>query len=212
MRKRVKALLGSMIALCLCTMLMIGATYSLFTGSATVKNHLQAGNLKVGLYKTKTVAWVLDEDTGLLAKEESPEGMKDDLTTIEGELFNLVGMIPTSYCELTVLVENQGSVAFEYGVSIHWGEDVNYDDFSDEQKAFASQIQITVMQGEKEMASFALSECTAEGNALVSLGTLTRKAEAEFTVKAEFVYEGTAQDVGLDFDLTVFATQVTTLS
>ena len=74
--KTKKALRGSLFALFLCIVLLIGTTFAWFTDSvSTGVNKIQAGNLKVGLEKKTADGWVdaTQEDLQFV-KAEGHEG------------------------------------------------------------------------------------------------------------------------------------------
>ncbi len=221
MEKRTKTLLLSMLTLCICTLLVVGGTFALFTDSVTVNNHLSAGNLDVGLYRTSYKECVLDTD-GLMA-ESAENTDRVNLATNGSVLFNVTNAAPTSWYQATMEVSNLGSTAFDYGVRILW--DAN-DDETDNDEAFASQIRITITSEkikrtvtdengnpvEVNYVTFMLDECKDND---VSLGYLLKNAGVEtFTVKAEFINSGSnnsAKLATLDFDVQVYATQKTSL-
>ena len=64
MEKRTKTMLFSALTLLVCTVLIVGGTFALFTDSVMVNNHLSAGNLEVGLYRTSYREYVLGTDVG----------------------------------------------------------------------------------------------------------------------------------------------------
>ncbi len=216
MEKRRKTLLLSIVTLCICTALVAGATFALFTDEATVNNHLQAGNLTVGLYRTAYTENALDADGYLketvvhaqdneLIVEEGNEESDMDLTNEETEwLFSINNVVPQSYYEADLDVVNEGSVAFDHGMKIVMT--------SGEETALADQIRITVTYGDKQTKSFILSEYAAND---IDLGVLTTGQSGRFTVKAEFIDHGSepdnannaAQDQTVEFYVQVYATQ-----
>ncbi len=202
MENRGKGLLYSLLALLLCAVLFVGGTYALFTDNVVVNNHLSAGNLSVGLKRIAYQECVLDDGGKLTESKVNKEEI--DLTKNAEKLFNVTKAVPTSWYEATVEVSNLGSIAFDYGVRVLWEAN---DDTADNDEIFASQIKITVIQGEKK-AEFMLSECADKD---VSLGFIAAKGEAQtFTLKAEFVNtkeNNSAMLATLDFDMQVYATQ-----
>lgn len=219
MRKRTKTLLLSILTLCICTALVAGGTYALFTDKATVNNHLSAGNLDVGLHRITYQECVLD-NKGLMAVS-AKDTKRVDLTKDNSVLFNVVDAVPTSWYEATIEVSNLGSTAFDYGMRIIWKPN---NDPTDNDVVFARQIKITV-------TSDKISRSTTDGNGNpvtvnyvtfmlnesknhdISLGHLLKNAGTEtFTVKAEFIdhdNNNSAMLATLDFDVQVYATQKT---
>ena len=203
MHKRTKVLMLSMMILCLSVAVVVGSTYSLFTGEVNVSNHLKAGNLKIGLDQTSFTETVLD-DNGKLVPKTTNEVI--DLTTDSNSVFNISNAVPTAYYEAEIKVTNKGNVAFNYGVTIIFDSD---NTATNEQKEFASQINITVTCGDKT-ESFLLSESTSKK---IDLGTLITGGNNNFKVRADFKNLDSNNDVQgkeLNFDLQVYATQATT--
>ena len=203
MHKRTKVLLLSMVIICLSVAVVVGGTYSLFTGEVTVNNHLKAGNLQVGLERTSFTQTVLSDD-GILKPET--DNTTVDLTKDNNPVFNIENAVPTAYYEAEVKVTNKGTVAFNYGVAFIFNKDNNATEI---QKDFASQINITVTCGDKT-ETFLLSEAA---NKKIDLGILLTGKNNSFKIKASFKDLATNNDVQgkeLEFDLQVYATQATT--
>ncbi len=208
-KKRIAPLLFSMLALCLCTIFVVGGTYALFTDTVTVNNHLEAGNLKVGLFRTSYQERVLD-NSGLMS-ESAEDTTRVDLAADASKLFNVNNAVPTSRYQATVEVSNLGSTAFDYGMRILWKPN---EDTTDNDEVFAAQIKITVTSKKLDApVEFMLNACSEHD---ISLGYLLKNAPAEtFTVKAEFVNDDANNNAAmlatLDFDVQVYATQKTSL-
>ncbi len=205
MRERGKTLVLSIFALIVATVLVVGATFALFTDRVAVNNHLEAGNLDVGLDQISYTERVLN-DQGLM--EERTESTTKDLTTDGSTLFIVNKAVPTSWYQTTIKVTNDGSTAFDFGMRVLWNEE---GDATAEQIKFAQQIKITVSGAQLTQAKeFYLVDC---GKNDVNLGALLKGAGSEtFTVKAEFVDNEANNDVmliSLNFDVQVFATQKT---
>ncbi len=209
MDRRGKTLLLSILTLCICTALVVGGTFALFTGEANVNNHLQAGNLKVGLYRTAYTENALNSDgylvTTVVQRQDNERNESDmNLTDEETEwLFSVSNAVPQSYYEADLDVVNEGSVAFDYGMRIVMT--------SGEETALADQIRITVTYGDGQTKSFILSTYAAND---VNLGILTTEQSDRFTVRAEFVDDNDeefvnndAMDEAVKFYVQVYATQ-----
>ncbi len=205
MNGRTRTLIFSMLALCVCTVIIAGATYALFTGEVIVNNHLSAGNLKVGLNRVSYTEAVLNNKGILVESKENKDVI--DLTENANPVFNVVNAIPTGWYNAKIEVSNLGTTAFDYTVKIVWSPN---DNTEDNDEIFAQQIRITV-SSEKldEDVTFMLSDAASVGK--ISLGFIYANAEPEtFTVKAEFVDTANNNDAmlaNLIFDIQVHANQ-----
>ncbi len=209
MRLNKRTLLLSLVTLCVSTMLIVGATFALFTGEVTVNNHLSAGNLEVGLLCTSYKYSAINEK-GFL--EESGETLDEavDLTKENSAIFTVVDAVPTSWYKAEIEVSNIGTTAFDYGMRIIWNANDNQEDNDVD---LADQILITVESTKlPEPVSFKLSEAKDHD---IKLGYLIRGAKGDdaekFTVTAEFVNDddinNSAMLATLEFDVQVYATQ-----
>ncbi len=230
MGKITRTLLLSVLTVCVCTALVVGGTFALFTDTVEVNNHLVAGKLEVGMTRTAFSKNVLNT-SGLM------EVVKDDgdvdLVKDSHVLFDVTEAVPTSWYQADINIANQGSTAYDYNVRIIWA---NQATATDKDKAFASQVEITIISDkisdddatgkfaftdedgeiikEVNCVSFRLDKCNDEEN-IVSLGYMLKGASAEtFTVRAEFVdsdSNNSAMEADLRFDVQVHATQKTSL-
>ncbi len=205
-----RTLLLALVAIALSTVLIVGGTYALFTGDVRVNNHLSAGKLEIGLYRTSYTEHVLGAN-GLMSTK-LPDTDPVDLVENRDKLFNITDLaVPTAWYEATLEVSNLGSVAFDYGVRMIWEE-------NDAERPFAEQIRITVTSA-TVTKTFMLTACED-----VDLGSILRGGEAQsFTVKAEFVDDvelntgvenpddlkdnDVNQNAGISFDVQVYAVQ-----
>lgn len=108
--KTKKALRGSLFALFLCIVLLIGTTFAWFTDTAsTGVNNIQAGNLKVVLQmKDANGSWV------------SAEGKMIDFVKASGHENEAILWEPGCTYELPVLrVVNKGNLALKYKIKIN---------------------------------------------------------------------------------------------
>ncbi len=209
MKAITKALLFSMITLCICTALTVGGTLALFSDRAEVNNHLSAGSLDVGLNRIAYTENALNAQ-GIMAK--STNNTRLDLTKSANQMFSIEKAVPTSSYEATVEVSNLGSVAFDYGMRILWKPN---SDTKDNDEVLANQLQITVTSSKiansTHSISFKLSECEEHD---IQLGYLLKGTGVDtFTVKAEFINDNAvnnlAMSANLEFDVQVYATQKT---
>ncbi len=210
MRKRRRALLLSSLALCVSTTIVVGATYALFTDEVVVNNHISAGNLAVGLTRTKYVSTELNEQGLLTDKvDETPV----NLATSNKPVFEVDYAVPMAIYEATLEIENKGTVAFDYGVRMVLGAETT------DSVELASQIEITVTytpaSGVTTEESFMLSECS---NFDVDMGYLINGEKKVFVIQAEFLNDedkngsfdnNDVMGKSITFDLQVYATQRT---
>ena len=199
-KKRILITSFSVIILCLC--ILVGVSYSLFTDSEQVTNHLKSGELDITLERTNLEYVTLNEQ-GYLEVKENTEVI-DFTNTTEENIFGLDQeelMAPGSYYIATLKLNNNGSVAFDYSFEIVLSEVAN---------DFANQLKVYV-DGDTE--GKVLGEI-AEDNKYVIASTAAVEANTskEFTVKVVFensLDNNKAQDKSFSFDLVVSATQST---
>lgn len=216
-KKRVLLVSCSIILLCLS--IVAGMTYSLFTDSFSVGNHLEAGELNITLLRTYLKYNVLNE-LGVL--EEIVDDTVYDFTKETDEnAFGLnakgIKIVPGSYFDAKMKIVNDNSdpnsqnysnVAFDYSVEIKLVKGYN---------ELARQMQVVITNHDGESVTKRLSDVYAEGY-VFELGTLLAGEESqEFSVRVEFLddsnYAGMdndlAQGEGLVFDIVVKAVQAT---
>ncbi len=209
MSKSIKAILYSSIAICLCAVLIVGATYALFTDSVTVKNHLSAGNLDVELYRVGYQKYSQDKTDGKMKLSEV-NTTRVDLSVDDSVMFTAEKVVPGEWHEATMEISNNGTTAFDYGVKVVF----DYAALTGKNKAFAEQVRITVTKSDNTTESFLL--CNAATTEVVSGYILAGGEPHTFKVKAEFVNDTTepnennsAMSGAFDFDIQVFAIQKT---
>ena len=216
-KKRVLLVSCSIILLCLS--IVAGMTYSLFTDSFSVGNHLEAGELNITLLRTYLKYNVLNE-LGVL--EEIVDDTVYDFTKETDEnAFGLnakgIKIVPGSYFDAKMKIVNDNSdpnsqnysnVAFDYSVEIKLVKGYN---------ELARQMQVVITNHDGESVTKRLSDVYAEGY-VFELGTLLAGEESQdFSVRVEFLddsnYAGMdndlAQGEGLVFDIVVKAVQAT---
>ena len=118
MQKKFKVLFISYIVILFCTVLIVGGTFSLFTDSVKVVNHLQAGSLDVELIRTNLEYTKINE-SGYLEVVQDNDNF-DFTNKVDANIFGIsddnLKIIPGSYFNVTLDLINKGSVAFEYSV------------------------------------------------------------------------------------------------
>lgn len=215
--KKIRTLLSASLLSMLGVAALVGGTYALFSDSAKVTNHLQAGNLNISLLRTKLTKTTIDNETGYM-KTVTNEDTVDFSNATSSNIFGIEEnefVVPTSSFVADLKLVNGGvnddftykaasTVAFKYSVSL------SYSDLSDDE--LISQLKVTVTHGTTEVASKMLNEF--DGSTLFS-GTMTKAdRDTTFSVKLEFVNDtpevnNPAQDKQADFDLLVSALQLT---
>lgn len=213
MSKSLRAVLLSLVTVCICLALLIGGTYALFSDNVQVNSHLSAGKLKVSLSRVEYKECVLTSD-GTLA-ESQPDNTRVDLTSTTSDdltLFNVEKSVPGCWYEVTLELGNGGDVAFDYGIKMLW----DAENASAEEAAIAAQLEISVAEGTENLATFRLSEAAAagdEGDGNLSLGYMAAgEGVKTLVIRATFVDDddnNAAQEGNIEFDLQIFAAQRT---
>ena len=223
MSKKQRSVLLSVMTLVLCLALVAGGSYALFTDEETLENHLVAGTMDVTLVRTDLVTETLDNSTGFLVEKSVERGDyadNVDYTNGKNRETNVFGLadgdliVPKSKYTATMTISNntpeyKSDVAFAYWIKISIGDE-------DAAKALASQLRVTVKQGSTYNESLLLNAATGDGCYIGGqdspIGILARNCSQDFTVTVEFVSSdanNSAKSQSLDFDLTVYAVQVT---
>lgn len=201
--RRVLTVSGAIILLCMT--IIIGVTFTLFTDSKRLNNHLRAGDLEVSLTRTCLEYSVLDSN-GKLAVTKDEQSVNFTEVTKEnvfGVTSDRIFIAPGSFFKATMQVANIGNVAFTYDVGIQ---------LAGESNALAEQLQVIITRADGTSVTTTLSEL-AEG-ATVQAGELLAGGNSqEFTVEIRFVdndsVNNAAQTQLSVFDLYVNAVQAT---
>lgn len=205
-----RTLLVAVLAIALCAVLVVGGTYSFFSDSVTVGNHLQAGTLKLELWRTSLTKVTLNTETGLLT-EETDAAATDFTRRTDKNLFGQTSeekLVPGASYDATLSLRNTGSIAFDYTVQITLLTD-------ESDTVLAQQLALTV----DGKACGRLSDYLAGSDtARILSGSMTKDTpDTEFRVKITFIDDGAdavvdndlAQGKRVSFDLSVVATQKT---
>jgi len=214
-----KTLIVSSLIIMLCMAILAGSTFALFTETAKLTNHLQAGDLKAILRRTSLEKTTLDGDGYLVEL--------DPITTVvnfsEETTENVFGIgaeekiVPGSKFSATMTLKNEGDVAFGY-----WVEIACPDAYKVDGQDLAKQLKVTVTtdRGVNDFVGNGLIIKGANGGDYV--GDVTIGETETFTVTVEFLdsfiaSNGLAHDDNdlaqgekLSFDLIVHAVQATT--
>lgn len=206
MSKQLKAITLSCVTVMVCLALLVVGTYALFSYQATITNHLQAGELKMELVRTKLVSNTLGTDG--LPTESTNNVEKDFTTPSTANLFDLDAskdkIAPGCSFTADLLLKNKGDVA------VNWYLEIVL--HSDNDEALAGQLELTITINDKE-TSCMLSDLSdlQVGSVNSPLGQIVLNAEQAFTVKVEFVNLTTGNNAAMNqnvsFDLVVHAIQ-----
>ena len=216
---KTKAVALSALVTLLCLAALVVGTVAIFSDSSSGNVHLAAGRLSVGLYRTEMSGTQLlpDGTVAEMPKETDPV----DLETDDSSVFDIQGFIPGMWREAVLRVDNNGTVAFNFDVSI---VNVSLNGGTAASQALSEQITVTVYNivgsERTQVASFHLSEYEEKGQN-ISLGKLNASEEentsssAYFAVHVSFDTDVTGADGNLaqggdvSFDLRVYAEQET---
>lgn len=207
MSKKIRIVLLACVTILCCLVILVCGSLALFTDVFKITNHLQAGTLKVKLYRTSLTSTVLNARGEL---ETLPvNSTRIDFSSATSE--NVFGVTsgnkiaPGCSFEATMSIENGGDVAFNY-----WLE-INLDGASAQE--LASQLTITVTSGTSTVtqALNANGGATQLGSDSAPVGKVELNGKGVFTVKLQFVETAgnAAQDKEVTFDLIVHAVQAT---
>lgn len=193
-------------ALVVCILaLLVGVTYALFSDSALVKNHLDAGKLEIKLERTGLTATRLSLETGLLEAVPANTDVVDFTGTNKENLFGLDTVnnektAPGCSYSADMRITNMGDVAFTYSVEIVL--DKNLSD-----SALASQLTVTLTCGDTSISKKLSDGATIDGIDAVLIG---ETANFTVTVSFDILDEATnnlAQSQVVNFDMIVHAVQ-----
>lgn len=213
MAKKHSILILSLVTVLLAVALVVGATYALFSNSSTVTNHLEAGTLKLQLYRTRHEYTALQEDGTLESKTFTGENV-DFTDETEENIFDIKKgdlVVPGSKYSADMRLDNVGNVAFGYWIEVVLkvdGQLVNPN------LALAEQLKITIAPAGQTQQSKALSEGLSVGSDASPIAKIAADSNATFTVTIEFLNNNSnnaAQQGVVEFDIIVHAIQVTAL-
>lgn len=128
MKRGFKSIALSMVGLLLSVTLLVAGTYALFSDSATMKTHLQAGTLDAQLLRKGYTTQSLD-DKGYLQTDVHTDSPYLDVSNLPtnpsaSNYVNVFGMdlddkiSPTAEMSADMQIKNNGSVAFIYEIEI----------------------------------------------------------------------------------------------
>ena len=214
---RKRTLLFSSAMILLCMIIIMGMTWALFTDTATVKNHLQAGNLDITLQRVALTQKTLDKDGYLTKKlvQKETDAPVDFSKATNENVFGLEAnekIVPGTKFVAKMQIKNEATysdVAFGYWIEVVFKGNAGGD--------LAKQLKITVNTG-KDKSDF-VGEGLKVGGENNYIDVLPIGASDNFTVTVEFLDSAIpenniadnnlAQGEEIYFDLVVHAVQVT---
>lgn len=223
---RKRALIVSAAVILLCMTIIVGMTWALFTDTAEVENHLQAGDLNITLERIQLDTKSLDAK-GYLATKTSTEIVNFSTTrTDKRNMFDLgegAKIVPGSSYTATMRISNNraevgahklnSDVAYDYWIEIKLdvtglkAEEI-------EALKLDEQLKVTVNSELLTKAEYAfLNAGLKVGSEQSPIGTLALGEYDDFTVTVEFVDSSSnnaAKTQSLKFDVIVYAVQRTT--
>lgn len=202
MQKKFKVLFISYIVILFCTVLIVGGTFSLFTDSVKVVNHLQAGSLDVELIRTNLEYTKINE-LGYLEVVKDNDNF-DFTNKVDANIFGIsdknLEIIPGSYFNVTLDLINKGNVAFEYSIKFV---------LNGEENELIKQLDVEIIDHNGDIKVKRLSELIKDESILIGdMDNLHNKET--FKIKITFLdleENNTAKDEDLCFDLVVTAVQ-----
>ncbi len=218
---KLRAVIAAAVTLLLCITLIAFGSYALFSDTKTLSGHLQAGTLKIELWRTNLTYRALGAD-GYEREDSNAEGINFTQAT-ERNLFDLQEdtlIAPGCWYEATLEIRNAGTVAFVWWLQL---------ELNGSATALSDQLHVTVTQCNRDgtvltddsgaavlQRRVTLSEGTVVGSEADPVGHFEISEDnlvAVFKVKVEFVNDADghvnnlAQDRQAAFDLIVNAVQ-----
>lgn len=205
MTKRKRSVLLSFVTLMLCSALVVGGSYALFSDQVALTTHLKAGTLDITLERTNLTSKTLDYSTGFLAVKNNPETV-DFSGPTDRNVFDLGiddKIVPGCRYVATMKLTNRTDVAFAY-----WIQVVNRDgDVVD----LADQLLVTVTTKDGTLVDGMVSDGLLVGSSVNPIGVMAIGDAESFVVTLEFLdlpSNNLAKSQSLNFDIVVHAVQV----
>lgn len=200
-----KVLLVSCAVILVCTFVITGMTYALFTDQVSVESHLKAGNLDVTLTRTALEYSTLNTDGELVETRVNEPLVLNG--TVRDNVFGIdsadVRIVPGSYFDATLEITNDGNTAFDYTVTVKQLRESN---------ALAEQLQVTVTHADGTQTVRMLSTLS-EGLTVEAGRMQVGEIVQRFSVRVDFIDDtnvnNDAQELTAAFDLIVEAVQST---
>lgn len=218
MTKKLRILMLSCVTMMIALALIVAATFALFTAEHSVTNHLQAGEMKLELWRTNLTKMHLKAADGTVDGflHTWEDGEDVDFTQQQTQnIFGLVAgevIVPGCIFDAEMELRATGDVAFTYWLEIVLdteGQDVA------KNAAFAEQLKITVRVGNSVIANTPALLSTGNiaigsDNTPVGTASLAANGAHQFSIEIEFLdtaNNNAAQTGKVSFDLVVHATQ-----
>lgn len=209
MSKKSSVVVLALVTALLALALIMGITLALFNDRAEVTNHLQAGTLKVELYRDSLESVRLNEEGLLVATAKDTES-KDFTGSSNENIFEIKDgeyVVPGSAFTAGMRLVNVGDVAFGYWIELKVTVD------GKESQALAEQLKLSVTpeSGSALNTTFAANEFKL-GSDEAPVATVLVGEEGKFTVTVVFDNNDNNNDAQLgqvSFDLIVHAIQIT---
>lgn len=203
-KKALNVTILSLLMIVLASTAIVGGTYALWSSETKVESHLTSGNLKIKLERTNLTKCNVNQETGYLATTTNNDVI--DFTNSSSTNSNIFGIengeliVPGSYYEATLKLSNNGTVAFDYVISLSLKDTL--------ETTLAKQINVYFDDVEK---GYLYNE-TNNSSYELKTGIMSKKDTYSFKVKVEFknlenVTNNLAMDKDTKFDLKVVATQ-----
>ena len=210
MRNRSKVLVLASLVIATCLVLITLSTYALFTDTITIGHHLQAGSLNIGLKRTNLKYNYLSSDGYLVDVENDKIVDFTNTLTNDSNIFDINNdtlIVPGSYYQASMQLENKGSVAF-----IYWIEVVIKDEIASD---LASQLKIVVTTYDEKLNKTKYKAFLKEGLVIGSeetpIGEMgLNDSPINFDIKIAFIdstLNNSAQNDSVNFDIIVHAVQ-----
>lgn len=219
---KVRTMLLASVMIMLCTSVIVGGTYALWSDNVAVNNHLSAGSLKVELKRTYLEKYVLGDDGyfGDPIKDNTETSTTANMFEIsDDEVF-----VPMTYYAARLKLTNIGDVAFNYVINIEVDKNSDVElakqvivHVGDKQKAIYDEAKGYSMSPNDQDCQYLAKE-TTNGNVdyltyEIGSGSMDNNVkETEFWVEilyGDFSDNNSSQNKKLSFDLLIKATQAT---
>jgi len=220
-----RVLIISNLIILLCMAIILGMTWALFTDTAMVKNHLQAGDLKIKLERTELEKITLNDkgyfttDTYSTDVNAENTAYRDFTGLTKENVFDIQNgerIVPGATYVAKMKITNQGDVAFKYWIQIATQNDPENQPSSAE-LAKQLDVTVTVLGKDGRTVTKRLDASLFVGSEADAIGVLGINDYSEFTVTVKFVDDredetldnDAAQGKQVYFDLVVHAVQYT---